>query len=271
MNNNDYEISFYKDKDLKKVSLHSHDFYELYYFINGNISYIIENAHYTLLSGDILLISPRDLHQLDIKDTKTEYERVVLWINPKYIKKLSTENTDLAECFELCNRRKDYLVQDKLFSESIKTGLKALYTCSKSDEYGADIDAEIIIKKMLLSLNKYVRNIKEEIASNESIITKTINYICENINGNLSLDNISEKMFLSKYYLARLFKEKTNTTIHQYIIKKRLILSKQFLETNLPISEVCIQCGFADYTHFFRAFKHEFGITPKQYLEYINN
>lgn len=246
--------------------MHSHDFYELYFFVNGNASYFIEDAHYRLQPGDMLLISPSDLHRLDINDTYKEYERIVLWLNPRYIKTLSTANTDLAECFDLSYRNKHYLIRDLLLSEIIREKLEALCADDLSGGYGADIAAEINIKGVLLALNKYTRNADYIAAPKDTLVSKALHYICANIASELSLDVIADAMFISKYYLSRLFKNETNSTIHQYIIKKRLVLSKQYIEQGLSISATCAKCGFADYTHFFRSFKKEYGITPKQYL-----
>lgn len=246
--------------------MHSHDFYELYFFVNGNASYFIEDAHYRLQPGDMLLISPSDLHRLDINDTNREYERIVLWLNPRYLKSLSTANTNLAECFDLSYRSKHYLIRDLILSEIIREELEALCSQNLSGEYGADIAAEINIISLLLTLNKYTRSVDYALIPKDTLVSKTLHYICANIASELSLETIADAMFISKYYLSRLFKAETNSTIHQYIIKKRLVLSKQYIEQGLPISAICAKCGFADYTHFFRSFKKEYGITPKQYL-----
>ncbi len=269
MSNNSYEIMHYCNKDFQKVSLHSHDFFELYFFISGNASYIIENGHYRLKSGDILLIPPNTLHQLDINDSKETYERIVLWINPRYISKLSSASTNLGICYENCIKTKNYLLRDDILSQEIRFALFALYNCSK--EYGADIFAEIQIKTILLKLSRYSINPNnKEVASYtkkpHSVIQKTVDYIDNNLDKNLSLDILAEKVFVNKYHLSRLFKKETNTTLHQYILKKRLVLSKQLIEQNYPIIELYLKCGFSDYSHFFRAFKQEFGITPKKYL-----
>lgn len=269
MNNKSYEISFYKDKDFQKVSLHSHDFYELYFFIKGNANYIIEDSYYKLNQGDILLVSPSDLHQLDIYDSKEDYERIVLWINPRYLKKLSTQRTDLSICFKLSNGHNKHLIRAPI-SSTIKELLLELYRNSKSESYGSDVFADILIKKVLLSLSEHAINAPHHaIEYNDSIVSKVMRYISDNLNSKLTLDILADSMFMSKYHLSRLFKNETNTTIHQYIIKKRLILSKRFLEQNLPVVEVFAKCGFSDYTHFFRAFKNEYGITPKEYSALI--
>ena len=58
MRRNTYEIFRYKDAYLKEVALHHHDFYEVYFFLAGNVQYNIESRSYLLTPGDILLISP---------------------------------------------------------------------------------------------------------------------------------------------------------------------------------------------------------------------
>ena len=65
--------------------------------------------------------------------------------------------------------------------------------------------------------------------------------------------------------IAHLFKEKYGLPIHQYIIKKRLSLCKDALLNNEEITEICLLCGFSDYSSFYRAFKKEYGLSPKQY------
>lgn len=274
MTNVSYQIDYYSDKDFKSVNLHSHDFYELYFFVGGDASYIIESGHYRLNPNDILLIPPQTLHQLDINDSNETYERIVLWINPKFVRHISTKSTDLSYCFSVCADKKDYLIRDYTLSQSLKELLYGLYNLNDNNDFGKDIECENLIREALLSLckhQKYSQNdgAKQTIAHSNQTVAEIIKYIDEHIAEPLSLDVIAETVYLSKFYISRLFKQETNSTIHQYVLKKRLALSKRYIESGTSIADVCTRCGFLDYSHFFRAFKAEFGLTPKQYYSLV--
>ena len=74
---NQYEIYRYHDAHLSEVALH---FYEVYFFCAGRVEYAVEGRCYALLPGDILLISPQELHQPIFPEPGEAYERLVLWI-----------------------------------------------------------------------------------------------------------------------------------------------------------------------------------------------
>ncbi len=292
MSGHSYEIHYYRDKDFKSVSMHSHDFYELYYFIGGAATYIIEGRRYCLKGGDILLIAPTNLHQLDISNSEAEYERIVLWLNPRYVRSLSTEKTDLASCFELCDREGSHLLRNAAISTVVQGELLKLLRpdaalpagCGskkarnghreRAASFGCDIDAELAVKTVLLTLCRFLLSGHGRLPgtplSSNSTVAAAMDYIPAHLDGDLTLDALASVLCVSKYYLIHVFKEETGTTPHQYILKKRLVYSKQLLERSLPITEVCSLCGFGDYSHYFRAFRREYGITPGRYAELIS-
>jgi len=66
----------------------------------------------------------------------------------------------------------------------------------------------------------------------------------------------------------RKFKAETGYSIHQYITSKRLIMAKELLSsTTLPITDICFQCGFRDYSSFFREFQKNFRISPRKFRQ----
>ena len=83
MNRADFEILHMRDTYLKDVQLHHHDFFEVFFLISGDVSYTIESRVYHLMPGDLLLISPKELHQICIRHEMAAYERFVLWVDPQ--------------------------------------------------------------------------------------------------------------------------------------------------------------------------------------------
>ena len=87
-------------------------------------------------------------------------------------------------------------------------------------------------------------------------------YINQHLNDDLSLDSLAQQFFISKYYLTRLFKQYTGLSLHQYVLKKRLIVARTMLMNGGKPYDVYIDVGFNNYPHFSKSFKDEFGIAP---------
>lgn len=77
---------------------------------------------------------------------------------------------------------------------------------------------------------------------------------------------LAARFFVSKYYLSHEFSRAVGTGIHRYITLKRLYIAYDLLPQKVPAGEVRTLCGFRDYTNFFRAFKAEYGISPREVL-----
>ena len=96
-------------------------------------------------------------------------------------------------------------------------------------------------------------------------------YVNAHLTEDISLDKLSEDLFFSKYYILHEFKKKTGISLYKYIIKRKLEYSKTLIESGMPIKEVYHHCGFGDYSNFFKVFKREYGLTPKQYYNQVIN
>ena len=100
MNRNTFEIFHYRDEYMKEVALHHHDFYEIYFFLSGNVSYNIESRNYLLTPGDLLIISPNELHQPIFGPEQQGYERMVLWINQSFLQQFELPGQEISRCFD---------------------------------------------------------------------------------------------------------------------------------------------------------------------------
>lgn len=264
-----YEYFHYRDKALMDVEYHNHDFYEIYLFVSGNVTYLIEGRSYRLSPGDILLIRSGELHKPVVHETEP-YERRVLWINPDYLHNTSDENSNLAICFGSPAAKSFHLLRpSSKMSAAIFEILDRFEYALASQNFGSNILREIYLLEYLVHVNKaYLEShdIKGsvDIQTNEKI-SEIIQYINRNLDKDLSLDTLSRKFYISKYHLTRQFSKYTGYTLHKFILQKRLIKSKTLLKEGARINEVCVKCGFNDYSNFIRSFKREYGIPPKKY------
>ena len=101
----------------------------------------------------------------------------------------------------------------------------------------------------------------------ESNIVKMIaDYVENHLDDDLHLDKIAEELHYSKYYLARVFAEKTGRTIYKYIQGRRLTLAAQALvETEKPIIEIACEAHYGSQQAFTLAFEQLYLCTPQVY------
>ena len=99
------------------------------------------------------------------------------------------------------------------------------------------------------------------------MVTELLSYINEHYADSLSLEGLAKRFFISKYHLSHEFSRAVGTGVYRYIMLRRLTVAKQLLSDGVAPGEVYGQCGFQDYTSFFRAFKAEYGVNPRTFAE----
>ncbi len=272
MVSSDYEIYHYFDRGMDSVRLHHHDFFEVYFLIGGNVSTQIEGGNFNLEPEDIILIHPSELHQTIVHNHDRPYERIVLWLDRSYVSSLSTDQSDLGDCFELA-RQNNVIRTNVERRQYFRSLLNKLLSMTRYKGFGSDLYPKVYVTEILLFLNEELAGGSDQqsyFARNSCLIDSVIDYINEHIDEDIRLDTLADLFYLSKFHLSRKFKEQTGTTLHRYIVQKKLIFAKELIAQNQPIIEVYRQSGFGDYSNFFRAFKNEYGITPKQYYGQIS-
>lgn len=266
----DFEYFHYIDKPELEVEYHNHDFFEVYFFISGQVTYVIEGKSYRLKPGDIILVHSRELHKPIIEAGGT-YQRRVLWVNPDFLKKQSVDGANLSMCFESEIPERHNLIRPNAeMQANIKNILTRFERACVSTSFGSAILRNTYVLELIIYLNRavleaYDEDISIDIEYNEKI-NNIMRYINENLCSDLPLDSLAAKFYMSKYHLLREFKKHTGFTIHKYICQKRLILSKALLKEGLSVTEVCTRCGFSDYSNFIRSFKSAYGVPPRKYM-----
>ncbi|HEY7127752.1 MAG TPA: AraC family transcriptional regulator [Ktedonobacterales bacterium] len=93
-----------------------------------------------------------------------------------------------------------------------------------------------------------------------------LEFIREHLSEPLSLDTLAQQVGFSPYHFARLFRQAMGASLHQFVLRQRLARAQQLLEqTDLPLAQVALACGFAHQSHLTQVFKEQVGCTPRTY------
>jgi AraC-like DNA-binding protein len=273
MGREDFELQYMRDTYLQDVQLHHHDFHELYFLISGDVTYTIESRQYHVMPGDLLLISPQELHQNCIRPDMVAYERFVLWVDPQLLQRISTPLSDLTWQLSPRNPNRSNLLRLKPEdSQHIRTLLEQLWQESENDQYGADLLRQSLLVQLLVSVNRLAANPSQhddEVTHASKAVSKVVDYINLHYSEPLSLDMLAELVYVSKYHLSHEFNRQVGTSVYRYIQKKRLQIARQLLGQGKRPNEVYCMCGFSDYAGFYRAFRAEYEVSPREYAKSV--
>ncbi|WP_379161423.1 AraC family transcriptional regulator [Paenibacillus sp. sgz5001063] len=263
-------ICFHRTTDTELINpalpYHRHDAYEIYLFLRGNTYMYLEQSCYKLVPGDLIIISPGEMHRCVCLDTQ-KYERIGLNIKRAALDKLSSRRSNLSSCFESHPFGQNNLI--RLTPDQIKyySGLAIqLISCLDSEEYGQDLLAEAYVTQLLVFINTLYQssthssnNIMPELVGN------TMTYIKNHLVEAITSEQLEQEFHYSGKYISQQFREHTGLTIRSYIIDQRVSLAKDLLSAGKSVAEACELSGFSDYANFIRSFKKVAGISPGKY------
>ncbi len=256
----------------QQTDFHLHNFYELYLFLHGDVNYFIEQSAYKLKKGNLLIMNTQEIHRVTFL-SDSSYERLVLHFSPTLVSSLSSSETNLSNCFmNRTNGTNNILTLNDKQIEYYTYLATNLINCIDEDNYGNDILINSYASQILVMINKLYNqsdNSAEDIYSENPLLSKTLReillFINNHISDDLSLEILEKTFSLNRYHLSRIFKKETGSTVYNYILLKRIALAKQLLIEGNNVTEVCMMCGFKDYSNFIRTFKKITGYSPAKY------
>ena len=234
--------------DFKK---HMHDFYELIFFVHGDVDYMIESKSKKLVSNDIILISAGLLHY-GVANVDVEYERYVLKFPLRLINDTLAKEIQDFTCFS-----GNYPALKELF-----TKLDNIYN-NYSDEHKYILMVNTLSEILINMQNK--SKVSDELIGvyHNPVVSKVIAYINENIKKNITLTDICNDLNFSRAHISNEFSRVMKIPVMTYIRYKKIIAAHQkILEGNVKINEVAYEYGFEEYSTFYRNYIKIIGKPP---------
>ena len=269
MQSKDFEAFYYSDLNFQTLPAHTHDYYEFYLFLEGDLDLEISGHARPLHPGDMVLVPPGVSHHALMHSSDRPYRRFVLWVSQEYAARLLKESPDYVFLMQRAatSGRCYYHFHEAEFS-SIQSRLIRLLEEFHSNRYGRNAAVYLALNDLLLYMNRIIYEREHPVVSGSGDLMQEITlFIDEHLTEDLSLDVLANHVCLSKYYIAHYFKDSLGISIHQYITKKRLQSCSEAIAAGSDITRTFDEYGFRDYSSFYRMFRKEYGMSPREYQE----
>lgn len=249
------------------VDFHLHDGYEIFFLISGDVSYFVENKVYSIEYGDLIITNNHEIHKPSFGSDKI-YERICLEFNPAIVQPLNSQKFDLLNCFT--NRPAGEHNRIRLNHKHVDDILELFYkieSLGKNQYEGSEILRLSYLIELLVFTNRvYMRiPVSKELPNIHEKLVPILQYIDDNLESDMDLECLEKLFYIDRYYLSKLFKSGTGSSIHSYIIFKRISKAKRLLSEGVNVTQACTRCGFNDYSNFLKMFKKIVGISPGKY------
>lgn len=267
---------FLHPRFLPSVS-HLHPYHEIKYVICGRVALAVNKQSMILEAGDFCFIAPMVEHSTAIFDPTTllvnieirsealrvVFQRVFQTENPiSTFYNVSSANKERFPIL-LCRTGEDTEIQDLL-------KLIYDYKAETVRQGHGELTGEMLVEQLLLLLldrhSAAFSNGQNNLPQNH-IMFEILDFIYQNLK-DLTLTELSQHFNYSEAYMSRFIKRNSGLSFSELLLNARLDYAAELLrDTNMPVSAVISEVGYAGKAHFYRVFQTKFGLTPMKLRE----
>lgn len=259
-----------RDYEFTMPSRHMHDEYEIYYLIDGERYYFIENQIYHVKKGDLVFIGRNQIHKT-VQYGDSSHERITVMLQEDYLERFLSLTGELSasEFFRknqgvisltLSERNLVLSLLNDIFSEMgnkspgyhlmIMTKLANLFVfCQRLRNHGTDCRPDTLSSSVV-----------------HRKVSQVASYISDHYAEASSLETVADHFYMSKNYLSRIFKQVTGYTVNEYINANRIFHAKKLLkESDMSITRIAEAVGYESITYFEKVFRSQTSMSPLKY------
>jgi AraC-like DNA-binding protein len=257
------------EKPTEALKLHSHDYYQIYFVVQGDLVHHLQEGKAMLSRGDVFLLPPNIPHY--IEPVKEKIEFVSLSFMPEFLSDCG--NKMVQDFLQTLAATPVNKIQPKLVLNAADT----LFADSLLKRIGAEFEekktaGEVMIRECLLVLlTLFARIFFEENAEDLTLELKKkttllcMEYIQNHFDEAISLSEMSRLFAMSRTSFCNLFLSTAGMPFKEYLNSYRIDKACEMLRAGEKASTVSENCGFSDYSTFHRCFKKKTGLSPTQY------
>lgn len=243
---------------------HSRECLEIAYILSGKGEYRIDGESYKVKEGDLLIFNPGTLHQAIVTDMENTTTEFFVGASDIYFKNLPKNTLPLPEGG--CILHTSGELKQKLFK--LCASMEAENTVCWPGRYF--MMKSFLMQMILLIVRQQAKPVEVktgyafESVNKKYVVEQIVGYFEDHYAEKISLDQIAENMYLSPFYISRIFKSETGDTPIRHLINIRLEKARELLLSGFAgsIKEVAQQVGYDDAYHFSKLFKKRYGYPP---------
>lgn len=257
--------TFEREED--ETNYHNHDFMELSIILKGEGTYYIDGENYPVTEGDLILLNPGTYHKsLVTSPANPAMECYIAFSNFQFL-------DSPRDYMPLPHNQKILHMNASLKQEITKicSAMQKEYITYRPGQY---FMLKSYVMQLLLKLLREEKDSKERIngcifesTNKKYVVKRIIQYLNLHYREKISLDQIAQNMYLSTFYISKIFKSETGDTPINYLIRLRMEKARELLEEAEPLSiqDIAGSVGYEDAYHFSKLFKKHFGIAPSKW------
>lgn len=246
-----YHHQIYSTPNKNNHYSHMHNDYELFFFFDGDVDYVIGSSTYRLNKNDLLFIKPTQYHCLQVVSFQP-YE----WTHINFpIEMLTPQNQEVVKQMQ------------EVYHIPSNHPIKAFFDDLKKSESFFSEEEFLYYKKTALNLILcHLKYIKEEQV--QAPVTKNmplqsiLQYIDDNIEKPITTKILSNVFFVSPSWIEHTVKNYLNISAKQYINLKKILYAQQLIRSGMTATQAAELCSYNNYSTFFRQYNHFLGKDP---------
>jgi AraC-like DNA-binding protein len=243
---------------LRRVSVHWHDFYELGYVLDGTAQHVVNGLTHRLRPGSVFLLTPADFHEIQATslDPLSCYNVV---IDPAVLER---------QLDELVPSGAAGLPWSAHCLEAVEPDFRRLWEESQSLQPGSGPLMEAVLRCVVIELARRcsLPGVDRRCTGDAGAaggLRRAVSYVDRHFREPMTLADAAAQAHLSPNYFSERFRQFTGVSFQAYLQNRRLRFARSLLaSTDLAVTEVCHAAGFNSPSHFGRAYRRRFGEAP---------
>ena len=253
------------------LSLHSHDYYQIYYLKSGRLIHHLEKVSAELKAGDVFIIPPDLPHYIETASKDLCFYSISFM--PEYITDIVRSNRLVADFIHCITALSSEGVEPSLTLRPEDVTLADVLVLKIMQEFSSDITGKDHLIKSALSLlisvfaRAYLEDKCENVKflSEREAIVHCIGYIKNHLAEPVTLQEMAQRTAMSKSSFCENFRKITGETFHHYLNREKVEAAAELIRSGKLVFEAAMDVGYSDLSTFYRNFKKRFGVSPSEY------